>query len=323
MSGDGKLEKYVVVGFGWVGQANAIALKLMGHDVSIFDPATPPRHYEKYASVYESIPRLSEVNGNDGEHTWYIVCVGDRVSEAGEQDISNIKSALSSLAGLKGKVILRSTVLPDLLKDLPFDYYLPEFLHEVKAVEECIEPYFFVIGSTTTKEEPSVFRIWRRRAHKVFKGNAREAAFVKYLSNVWNSVQVAFTNEFGDAIGRPKESGQLREIEHVIDFIFERQSYRRYGRAFGGHCLPKDTRAFRAWFEKQGKSLPLISGAYESNLAHAQLEKELPLLPEWYSEWPDQHISGWDALRELGYSIRKHLKDPRLFFGKRRSTGKI
>jgi hypothetical protein len=84
----------------------------------------------------------------------------------------------------------------------------------------------------------------------------------------------------------------------------------RYGRAFGGHCLPKDTRAFRTWHEKRGVRLPLIAGVYESNARHAELEKELPLLPEWYSQWPDRHISGWRALNELLYAIRKNVAYP-------------
>ncbi len=302
-------ETYVVVGFGWVGQANALALSILGHNVAYFDPAEPEHHYKEHANVYARMDRLGSIVAKDSEHTWYVVCVGDRVSEDGVQDISNIEKALDSLKALKGGIILRSTILPDLLKDLRFDYYMPEFLHEKKAVEECVNPYFFVLGTRGAKREPSVFSLWRSRAYKIFEGTPRDASLIKYLSNLWNSVRIAFVNEFGDAIGRPASREDLAAIERVVDFLFDGRNYMRYGKAFGGHCLPKDTRAFARWYGKT-TSLSLLAGVYESNTKHTALEANYPLMPEWYSEWPDRHISGWKALSELAYAIKKNVRRP-------------
>lgn len=301
-------ERIVVVGFGWIGQANAISLRMLGYDVAYFDSGKPGHHYEVYASLYPQIKRLSNVTDGDSENTCYIVCVGDRVSEGGVQDVGSIKAALTSLKDVKGTVVLRSTILPDLLDELEFDFYVPEFLHEKKAVEECLEPYFFIVGKKKNldRPEPSFFARWRKSAHKSFDGTPREASLIKYLSNLWNSTRITFVNEFGDAIGRPTDKEHLYEIERVINFMFDGRNYLRYGRAFGGHCLPKDTRAFRFWYGK-GKSLPLIASVYESNTKHHDLEEKYPLMPEWYSEWPDRHISGWKALREFLYAIRKRL----------------
>lgn len=307
----GAKEQYVIVGFGWVGQANALAIKMLGFDVSYFDLSTPPRHYPRYAHVYDSIPKLAEMTSADSTNTWYVVCVGDRVSEAGVQDISHIKNALGSLSRVRGGVILRSTILPDTLDNLKFDFYLPEFLHEKQAVEECLDPHFFVVGDRPGAPPwPPLFRMWRARSRKVFKGTPREASFIKYLSNLWNATRIAFVNEFGDAIGRPSDKSHLHEIERITDFLFDRGNYLRYGRAFGGHCLPKDTRAFRTWYGKEGVRLPLIAGAYESNTQHQQLEETFPLMPEWYSEWSDSQGSGRLALQQLWRSIRKNIMHP-------------
>lgn len=300
-------EKVVIVGFGWVGQANALALLELGLDVSYFDPTEPPRHYGKYAARYERLRKLDRVLAVDAPDVWYVVCVGDRVSDDGVQDIGNIARALESLKGAKGGVVLRSTILPEHLETLTFDYYMPEFLHEKKAVEECDHPYFFVLGRTpTARPEPRFFKILRSRSHKSFEGTPREASLIKYLSNIWNALRIAFVNEFGDALGRPTSKEKLDETNRVIGFMFDNRNYLRYGRAFGGHCLPKDSRAFARSFGKGGM-LPLLSGMYQSNDRHRQLEADLPLLPEWYSEWPDRHISGWKALSELWYAVRKQL----------------
>lgn len=316
----GGAERIVVVGFGWVGQANALALKKLGFDVSYFDPAEPARHYPEYAAIYEEIERLTDVRQKDSLGTWYIVCVGDRVSEEGVQDISSIEKALASLKGVKGGVVLRSTILPDTLKNLPFDYYMPEFLHEKLAVEECITPYLFVLGARPgARPEASFFSILRERARKVFSGTPEEASFIKYLSNLWNAVRIAFVNEFGNAIGHPSSEAELTKINAIISFLFDDRSYLRYGRSFGGHCLPKDTRAFLAWYNKGETKMPLLSGVYASNAQHQELEKKFPLMPEWYSEWPQRHISGKRALKELWYVLRKYASRPLLIFQRTRN----
>lgn len=305
-------DHFVIVGFGWVGQANALAIKMLGFDVSYFDPSTPPRHYPEHGPIYDSLERLSSVDAKDSASTWYVVCVGDRVSPDGVQDISSIKKALESLSGIMGHVILRSTILPDILDELPFAFYLPEFLHEKQAVEECVNPHFFVVGERLGAPPwPDLFRTWRSRSRKVFKGTPREASFIKYLSNLWNATRIAFVNEFGDAIGRPSDKEHLREIERITDFVFDRENYLRYGRSFGGHCLPKDTRALRRWYEERGMQVPLIAGVYESNSQHQKLEEAFPLMPEWYSEWSDDHGSGRRALQQLWHSIRKNIMHPR------------
>lgn len=307
-------EKYVIVGFGWVGQANALALTLLGKDVSYFDPGNPPHHYTEYAATYARLERLEDVRAQDSAHTWYIVCVGDRVSEDGVQDISNIRAALDSLKGVQGKVILRSTIIPDTLASLTFDFYVPEFLHEKKAVGDCVDPYLFVVGKKSdSPEEPSIFAIWRARAHKNFTGTPREAAFIKYLSNLWNATRIAFVNEFGNAIGHPTDAESLRRTEDIIGFLFDHRAYLRYGKSFGGHCLPKDTRAFLREYSKDSP-LPLLTGVYASNAQHQQLEKKLPLLPEWYSSWPERHISGKKALHDLWKVSQKYIAQPGLIF---------
>ena len=308
----------VVVGFGWVGQANALALTAMGYSVSYFDIGSPEKHYNAYKDLYERVPRWQSVLEADSAETCYVVCVGDRVSEAGAQDIGAIRSALDSLKSAKGVIVLRSTVLPDHLETLKFDYYVPEFLHEKYAVEECVSPYFVVVGKSATKKlEPTFFNAWRRRTPRLFDGTPREAAFVKYLSNLWNATRVAFVNEFGDTITEPKSPADVDTISRVMNFVLMSEPYQRYGRGFDGHCLPKDMRAFTRWYKGKNKNVALLEGAYRSNEAHITIEKSHPSLPKWFAEWGTPHLSGVVALREFLYSIGKNIRDPREFIQRR------
>ena len=281
-----KLEKTVVVGFGWVGQANALALARMGFEVAYFDVATPPHHYvSRYGLLYEKIKPLGSLLEIDGPNTWYIVCIGDRVSEDGIQDISLIEKALESLKTSQGKVILRSTVLPNHLSRLQFDLYLPEFLHELYAVEECLNPFYFVVGSRRETVYPSFLKEWESRACKVFKGTPEEASHLKYLSNIWNALCVAFVNEFGDSIALPQTEAERKKIERLMDFFFEKKSYLRYGQTFGGHCLPKDTRAFMAAKGAGGQETPILRAIYRSNQLHQKVVDTYHTLPQWFSAW--------------------------------------
>lgn len=278
-------EKIVIIGLGWVGQANAIVLVKMGYRVFCHDLQEPKLHYPEHIEDFNKVVRLKTPTHEDGKDTWYIVCVGDRVLKTGEQDITPIKKALSSLKAAKGNVILRSTVLPENLGKLVFNIYFPEFLHEKYAVEECINPYLFVIGSHNEAKLPTFLKVWQRRAHKVFRGTPEEASHIKYLSNIWNALKVSFVNEYGDGIEKPVDERAIKRISNVTSFVFGDQSYLKYGRSFKGHCLPKDTRALLSSYKKTGKNALLLKALYASNEFHEALEKKFTDLPEWYSFW--------------------------------------
>lgn len=312
-------EKIVIVGYGWVGQANALAFVTMGYEVAYFDPNQTPQHYvSEYGALYSKVTRLNGLRDWDTEQTVYVICVGDKVNQEGVQDISLIESVLGSFKGVKGAVVLRATIVPDTLERLDFDYYVPEFLHEKTAVTECITPYFVVVGKKTgtKKSEPAFLAQWRKRTPRQFEGTPREASFVKYLSNLWNATRIGFVNEFGDAIVSPDSPEAIDSIHRVINFVLEGEIYLKYGRSFGGHCLPKDSRAFAYSYKDKGSGTKLMQGLIDANNAHAVLESGKQDIPEWFSAWPSPHLGGFVALREFLYSIKKNALDPREFIAR-------
>lgn len=310
-------EKIVVVGYGWIGQANALSLVKMGYEVFFYDPVEfPDLHYTEEMEHYARVKRTTSLEEHDSTETWFIVCVGDRVSEERIQDISLVKKACDSLKELKGKTILRSTILPQKLCELTFDMYLPEFLHEKNAVDECLNPYYFVVGTRTEISLPGFLEEWKRRSYKSFFGTPEEASYIKYLSNLWNTIRIAFVNEMGDSIGDPKNAEEVRRIERVLDFVLERKSYLRYGQGFDGHCLPKDTRAFIGAHAKDGKNVDMLVGAYSSNEHHKMLQEKYKSLPKVFSFWDNAKLNkdGYEALMAminsigLVQSLRKQLR---------------
>lgn len=316
-------ESIVVVGFGWVGQANALSLVRMGYEVFYYDVVEPKHHYsDAYYEAYEKIKPLKNLLDVDSPNTWYIVCIGDRVSPEGHQDIGLIERALQSLLPAQGKVILRSTILPHYLGTLRFDLYVPEFLHEVKAVEECLNPFYFVLGRRADSVAmPSFLQAWEQRAYKIFHGTPEEASHLKYLSNIWNAVRIAFVNEFGDSITDPVDEAARKKIESLLDFILERRSYLRYGKTYGGHCLPKDMRAYIAHKTANQKFVPLLIGAQTANAAHEAAAEKYDL-PQWFSSWEDRAreatvasslLRWWNVVNSNSYvkHLRRHLQPVR------------
>lgn len=309
-----KKESAVIIGFGWVGQANALALSILGYDTYYFDPASPSHHYSKYSETYSKLKRLNGPLEADSKDTVYIVCVGDRVNDDGEQDISLIEKALRSLKDADGTIVLRSTVRPDYLKNLDFDIYLPEFLHEKTGVEECIDPHFFVVGKKDSAiPSPSFFEVWAKRSMKSIECTPEEASHIKYLSNIWNSLRIAFVNEFGRSIhahssrdGSHSEMENLTKAKRVLYFLFGDKPYFQYGRAFTGHCLPKDMRAYIA-YGSEHIDPQLLKGVLASNAEQEEFQKIHHELEEWYSPWRRVDMSGHEALKALGRAIVRNF----------------
>ncbi len=298
-----KKEQIVIIGLGWVGQANALALSAFGYDVSYYDPGTPHFHYAAYKKEYESLKKLKSPLEIDSDSTCYIVCVGDKVDEAGNQDISLIKKALASLEHAKGTVMLRSTVRPDYLKELKFDIYMPEFLHEKTAVEECMDPHYVVVGKKKADVVlPSFIKTWKKRGYQSIECTPEEASHIKYLSNVWNAMRIAFVNEFGRSIHAQAKGDNdieaLAKTDKVLRFMFGDKPYCQYGRAYTGHCLPKDMRAYRD-FSSKHMSTHFFDGIIASNAEQEAFQKKHHELAEWYSPWRRDVISGKVALKAL------------------------
>ncbi len=63
----------------------------------------------------------------------------------------------------------------------------------------------------------------------------------------------------------PASPAEVDSISRVINFVLAQENYTRYGRSFGGHCLPKDTRAFSKWYGEQGRGVSFVKGIYSSN----------------------------------------------------------
>ena len=293
--------KVVVLGAGYVGCVSGACLAKLGHRVQLVDidsakveairqgqsPVAEPGLEELLCEgltagrLTASLPSESAFDETDIA----MVCVATPSATSGGVDTSALGRALQALGKAAARrqrslvVAIRSTVIPAQLRS-SFDglparqrglLHLvanPEFLREASAIADFERPPFIVLGSDSTDAIEAVARLYSTLGAPVFRTTLELAFLVKYASNAFHALKVSFANEIGAlAVAAGADPVELMGLFCQDQSLNISSRYLRPGFAFGGSCLPKDTRALLAAGRVQGLGLPLLEGVLESNEA--------------------------------------------------------
>jgi GDP-mannose 6-dehydrogenase len=222
-----------------------------------------------------------------------MICVGTPSRMNGDLDSGYIDRVIEQIGAVLAKIFhyhvvtIRSTLLPGIIHErvLPFlesvsgktagaDFGFcvnPEFLRESTAIQDFQTPPFTVIGEINKESGDILERVYRDLPAPVYRVEPEAAAMVKYASNTFHALKVAFGNEIG-AICKALEIDSQRVMEI---FCQDKQlnispAYLRPGFAFGGSCLPKDVRALQYTAIRRDVQAPVVSSLLPSNDAHIQ-----------------------------------------------------
>lgn len=291
--------KITVVGLGYVGTVSLACLASRGHEVWGVD--VNPTKIESLANGKSPIiePDLQEVIsiGMDrgGIHVGSdvkaalaasdicFVSVATPSQKSGHIDARHLLQACSQIAAALNElgkpqiVAIRSSVLPAVFADAetlfereaPGKVKLcvnPEFLREGSAIRDFENPPFTLIGTDDAEVECALRTVYQDLQAPVYVLPAAEATLVKYASNAFHALKVAFANEIGRLCGQMGMDGEV-----VMDIFCKdsklniSKNYLRPGFAFGGSCLPKDVRALQYAGRLCDIDLPLMGGVLESN----------------------------------------------------------
>ena len=148
----------------------------------------------------------------------------------------------------------------------------PEFLREGSGLADWLNPPLIVHGADEA-DRPAVAAMIER----LYAGidapriglRPAESELMKYASNTFHALKIAFANEIGavaSTCGADADAvmGAFRRDERLN----LGPAYLKPGFAFGGSCLPKDTRALAAAAGSSGLHLPLVRSVLRSNRAH-------------------------------------------------------
>ena len=302
-----------IFGLGYVGCVGAACLAKLGHHVigvnhtqGKVDLINQGKPTIIEADIEELVKEAHD-NGRLEATTDYLyavkntdvsfICVGTPSSKDGHLNLSYIYRVAQQIGeGIKEKdsfhiVAIRSTVLPGTNKKVGEiiseasgkergkDFTIvsnPEFLREGTSVEDYMHPPLTLIGTDSERAEAASREIYKDIPAEFISTDIEVAEIMKYVNNTFHALKIVFGNEVGNICkALDIDSHKVMEI-----FCKDRQLnispyYFKPGFAYGGSCLPKDSKALRTLAHDKYVDVPVINAINPSNELQKQRAVEI------------------------------------------------
>ena len=158
----------------------------------------------------------------------------------------------------------------------------PEFLREGEAIRDFRFPDRIIVGSNNKKVIKKIESLYDpliKKGAKFFSTNRRGAELIKYAANAFLATKVSYINELANLC--EKIGVNVEDVSLGIGLDKRIGSrFLRAGPAFGGSCLPKDTKAVTVTGDLFKTDLSIIKSVIKSNekrrkILTARIEKIL------------------------------------------------
>lgn len=303
-----------VFGIGYVGVVSSVCLAGLGHQVICVDVARAKVDMVKRGRspiVEASVDELISKAVAQGDITatqdgvaavaasdLSLICVGTPSTYDGSVSFDAVDAVIAEIgAAVAAKqtphvVVMRSTlppgsaegrVIPALeaaagrrIGDRLRYYSNPEFLREGTAVQDFWEPPLTLVGAPAGDCADVLRELYGSIATSLHVVPYSVAESVKYLSNAYHAVKLAFANEAGGVLAAYGIDAPAAFRLFCEDRVLNISSaYLRPGFAFGGSCLAKDMRGFLSLGDRKAIPMPLLSHVLASNNAIVERAFEL------------------------------------------------
>lgn len=292
-----------IFGLGYVGCVGAACLASLGHKVTgvdvsqskvdlinsgrptIIEKDIEQLCYEGYASgrLRATTDVASAVSASDIS----FIAVGTPSTREGHLNLNYIYTVAQQIGkALRDKktfhvIAIRSTVFPgtnrrvgEIIaetsgKTRNTDFAIvsnPEFLREGTSVHDFLNPPLTLVGSDSDRATEMFRELYKDIPADFIETDIRVAEIMKYVNNTFHALKIVFGNEVGNICkALDIDSHKVMEI-----FCRDRQLnispyYFKPGFAYGGSCLPKDTRALRTLARDHYIDVPVIDHIEKSN----------------------------------------------------------
>ncbi|MFC7138432.1 nucleotide sugar dehydrogenase [Halosimplex aquaticum] len=299
--------KVSVFGLGYVGCVMTACLAREGHEVVGVDvnpekvetvaggesPIEEPGVGEAIAEgvAEERIEATTDATAAVLDSSVSFLTVGTPLDDTGQLSTTNLYNVVDSMVEAvdeKGnhRVVVRSTVPPSTTRSLreymdsktaegtDVDFAVnPEFLREGAAMDDFFDPPYVVVGTFEGDAAEDLVNLYRTLG---LDGEVRtvapeEAESLKMVNNAFHALKICFANEVGSLASAAGVDGrELMDLVQSDRKLNVSEQYLDPGFAFGGSCLPKDSRAIATIAEDNGVSAPLLDSIPESNDAHIE-----------------------------------------------------
>ena len=219
-----------IVGYGYVGRAVHAGFDQQPNRFIICDP--------EHSSV--TLKQLIEQQPDV-----VFVCVPTNDAECVE-----LNSTLDTIerSSYKGVVVVKSTVLPHVIKDRDV-VVNPEFLTQRTSTHDFINPEILVLGGEQASNIKWFYQIHSRvRSKHIIMTDKVSACMIKYMMNCFYATKICFMNEMQQVIN--SVGANQDDIKHALR-LHPWMGTHHFDvpgpdgkNGFGGACLPKDLRMF-------------------------------------------------------------------------------
>lgn len=215
------------------------------------------------------------------------IAVGTPSSKEGHLNLNYIYRVAEQIgAAIKDKnefhiVAIRSTVLPGTnqrigeiieeisgkKRDEAFTVVSnPEFLREGTAVHDYLNPPLTLVGADNELAVEKMRELYRDIPGEFIATDIKVAEMMKYINNTYHALKIVFGNEVGNICkALDVDSHKVMEIFCKDKQLNISPYYFKPGFAYGGSCLPKDSKALRTLARDYYVDVPVINAIEESN----------------------------------------------------------
>ena len=294
------MKSIAVIGQGFVGGSLTTVFFEKGFDVYAYDksgryaPGARPsrdglRTHNPVPGYPKSIAELIEDNEGgktSGFSNIYFVCLPTPMQDDGSADLSIVEGALKELASIPGEriAVIKSTVPPGSTEKWNMMFaetglriiFNPEFLTERTAVDDMRNQNRIILGGP---------RPWINVVKQIFgtafpsakliKTSSTTAEMVKYLTNNFLTVKVAFANEMLQICSALDKNGLNVDYDKVVEYAtFDSRIGTSHWNVpgpdgklgFGGSCFPKDINAMICVAQSMDVDPKVLKAAWQKNL---------------------------------------------------------
>lgn len=215
--------------------------------IAVGTPSTPHGHLN-LDYIYAVARQIGEALRD--KDTFHIVAIRSTVIPGTNEEVGSIIEQASGKKRNQGFAVVSN----------------PEFLREGTSVHDFLNPPLTLIGTDSERAAAIFQELYRPLPGEFISTDVRVAEVMKYVNNTFHALKIVFGNEVGcicKALGI--DSHKVMDI-----FCRDRQLnispyYFKPGFAYGGSCLPKDSKAFRTLARDKYVDTPVINHIAESN----------------------------------------------------------
>ncbi len=225
--------------------------------------------------------------------TILFVCVGTPQKDTGEADLSQVEAIARTIARNLNdyKLIVEKSTVPAITAQWikrtvsrfakrdsghgtahpEFDVASnPEFLQEGRAVQNILHPDRIVVGVESERARALLEQLYQPLGCPILFTNVSTAELTKHAANAFLSTKISFINMVADiceTVGA--------DVSHVaLGMGLDPRigpEFLNAGIGFGGHCFPKDLRAFAYLGQQHGVDCGLLKEVESINLRRVEI----------------------------------------------------